>query len=307
MTPPLRIILLFADGVGIGPSDPEVNPLVKADLPVLRDLCGGSIFHRHHPRGATAKSVLQPMNATLGMPGLPQSGTGQTAIFTGVNGAKKFGRHFGPYPPSILRPTIAEKNVLRVLRDRGKTAVFANAFPQRFFEYVESGTRRLSVTTLACMLSDIPLLTAAELSRNEGVSADFTRARWPELGHPDVHPVTPAEAGRHLWQIAERHDFTLFEYWLTDYAGHSQSMPRSVEALEHLDEFLGGFFERFDQRDSLFMFVSDHGNIEDLSTKSHTRNPVPCILAGSRRLEVAPRLRALTHITPAILDLLSPL
>jgi hypothetical protein len=305
MASPLRIIMLFADGVGIGGLDPSVNPLVAADLPVLRELCGGSIFTRKHTRVTTSRSVLQPMNATLGMPGLPQSGTGQTAIFTGVNGAKKFGRHFGPYPPSPLRPIIAERNVLKQLRDRGRRVVFANAFPKRFFEYVETGTRRLSVTTLSCLLSDIPILTAKELARNEGVSADFTRVRWPELGHPDIHPVTPVEAGRHLWDIATDHEFTLFEYWLTDYAGHSQSMPRSVETLEHLDQFLGGFFERFGDRDSLFLFVSDHGNIEDLSTKSHTRNPVPCLIAGARRGEIAPRLKNLTHITPAILGLLT--
>ena len=306
MSSPLRIIFLFADGVGVGAKDAAVNPLVAARLPNLVRLCGGEIFHRGHARGESSDSLLAPLNATLGVPGLPQSGTGQTAIFTGVNGAKVFGRHFGPYPPSILRPAIESRNILRRFRDRGNRVVFSNAFPRRFFEYTESGTRRLSVTSLACMLSGIPLLTAKELAKNEGISADFTRVRWPELGHPEVRPVTPVEAGRHLWEIARRHEFTLFEYWLTDHAGHSQSMPRSVEVLEHLDEFLGGFFERFDPATSMFLFVSDHGNIEDLSTKTHTRNRVPCIIAGAKRHEVASRLRSLTHITPALLELVLP-
>ena len=115
------------------------------------------------------------MNATLGVSGLPQSGTGQTAIFTGVNGAKKFGRHFGPHPPMILRPIIAEKNIFHQLKARGKSVVFANAFPQRFFDYTESGTRRLSVTTLSCQVAGIPLLSAKDLQRDEGISADFIR------------------------------------------------------------------------------------------------------------------------------------
>ncbi len=304
MPSPLRIILVFVDGIGIGSVRPEVNPLLHAELPTLRQLCGGEIFHRRWSRSENGLAVLKPVNATLGVTGLPQSGTGQTAIFTGHNGPKIFGRHFGPYPPSSLRPLIAQDNVLRRLRDRGRSSLFANAFPRRFFEYAESGTRRLSVTTLACMLSDIPLLTAAELARDEGISADFTRVRWPELGHPEIVPVTPIEAGRHLWEIAERHDFTLFEYWLTDHAGHSQSTEFAREVLENLDQFLGGFFERFDPRSALFLLISDHGNIEDLTTRSHTRNPVPCIVAGEKRREFAACIRRLTDVTPTVLRFL---
>jgi len=49
--------------------------------------------------------------------------------------------------------------------------------------------------------------------------------------------------------------------------------------------------------------VSDHGNIEDLSTKSHTRNKVPCILVGTRRKQLVNRIKNLTHITPSIIRL----
>jgi bisphosphoglycerate-independent phosphoglycerate mutase (AlkP superfamily) len=98
---------------------------------------------------------------------------------------------------------------------------------------------------------------------------------------------------------------TVFEYWLTDHAGHSKEMKFAVEVLERLDEFLAGYFERFDESESLFLMISDHGNIEDLSVKSHTRNKVPCILAGREKGTVARRIRDLTDVTPAILQLLS--
>ena len=185
----------------------------------------------------------------------------------------------------------------------GKSVVFANAFPQRFFDYTESGSRRLTVTTLSCQLAGIPLLTGQELQRDEGISADFIRTQWPELGHPDIKPIAPKTAGKHLSHIVARHDFTLFEYWLTDHAGHSQKMAFAVEVLERLDEFLSGFLESFDPCNTLLLIVSDHGNIEDLSTKSHTRNRVPCIIVGKQCHQLKNQIKNLTHITPAIVRL----
>jgi 2,3-bisphosphoglycerate-independent phosphoglycerate mutase len=299
-----RVVLLFLDGVGIGKRDPEINPFFQAKLPTLQKLCGGILPHTPFKRISTEISEVIPLNATLGVVGLPQSGTGQTAIFTGVNGAKKFGRHFGPHPPSTLRPFIEEKNIFRQLQKKGKAVAFANAFPRQFFEYCESGKRRLTVTTLSCQYTGVPLRTAADLERNEGVSAEFVRSYWPELGHTNIPLITCREAGRHLAQISASYHFTLFEYWLTDHAGHSQKMPTAIEVLEHFDEFLAGYLELFDPQTTLLMLVSDHGNIEDLSTKSHTRNQVPCILAGRHRKKAAARLKDLTHITPTIVRLL---
>jgi 2,3-bisphosphoglycerate-independent phosphoglycerate mutase len=300
----LRVILLFLDGVGIGKRNPDLNPFFAAQLPVLRRLLGGSLPSLKQKRIRSSQAELVPVNATLRVPGLPQSGTGQTAIFTGVNGARMFGRHFGPYPPTILRPVIESKNIFRLLKTRGKSVSFANAFPQRFFDYTRSGTRRLTVTTLAAQMAGVPLLTSKELQCDEGISPDFIRTRWPELGHPEVRPVTPEEAGRHLWRIATRNDFTVFEYWLTDHAGHSQNMKLAIDTLERFDSFLGGILEGFDATDSLLVTISDHGNVEDLATKSHTRNPVPCIAAGKNAHKFVSSVKDLTHITPAILGML---
>jgi len=299
----MRVVLLFLDGIGIGKKDPDINPFFRARMPTLMTLCGGELPHTPYRNKSTDQSEVLAINATLGVSGLPQSGTGQTAIFTGVNGAKKFGRHFGPYPPSILRPIIEEKNIFHRLKKAGKSVVFANAFPQRFFDYTISGTRRLSVTTLSCQLAGVPLLTAWELQQDEGISADFIRNQWPELGHPEIKPITPKSAGKHLARLANRYDFTLFEYWLPDHAGHSQKMGFAVEVLERFDEFLSGFLAAFDPTNTLLVIVSDHGNIEDLSTKSHTRNKVPCILAGKQCHQLANRIKNLTHITPAIINL----
>ena len=120
----LHVALIFVDGVGIGKKDADINPFFHAHMPALTALCGGELPHTPFKKKSTDQAEVIAVNATLGVSGLPQSGTGQTAIFTGVNGAKKFGRHFGPYPPSVLRPVIAEKNIFHQLKAIGKSVVF---------------------------------------------------------------------------------------------------------------------------------------------------------------------------------------
>jgi len=301
----VKIILLFLDGVGIGTTNPEVNPFFRARLPVLTDLLDGTIPHLRRRSIRTHRANLVPVNATLGVAGLPQSGTGQTAIFTGVNAPRKLGRHFGPFPHSQLLPIIDRENILRKILAMKKRSVFANTFPRQFFEYTNSGTRRLTVTTLATTMTGLPLLTDEHLKRNEGVSADLTRERWPDLGYPDVQPIRAAEAGTHLARLTDSHDFVLFEYWLPDHAGHSREMQFSTSVLEQFDEFLGGIVSSVDLGEVLIVLISDHGNIEDLSTKTHTRNPVPCITVGNRAEHVANRIKNLTHLTPVLLEALN--
>lgn len=80
-------------------------------------------------------------------------------------------------------------------------------------------------------------------------------------------------------------------------------MKSAVDVLEQFDEFLSGFLELFNPQSTLLMIVSDHGGIEDISTKSHTRNRVPCILVGAHRHMLAHRIKRITHITPALVNL----
>ena len=301
----MNVLLLFVDGIGIGSNDPAHNPIVAAKLPVLRSVLNDSVFTEDNARQSSRSVELRPIDATLGVPGLPQSGTGQTAIFTGVNAPELIGRHFGPYPTTELRPVIEGQNIFRKVLGLGKSALFANAFPKQFFEYTRSGTRRLTVTSMSAMLSGLKLLDADALRRNEGISADLTRERWPELGYPDIGTVTPAEAGSHLAELCRHHSFVLFEYWLTDHAGHKQDMAWAVEILERFDAFLGGLIDSVDHTALTILLTSDHGNIEDLSTRTHTRNPVPLLITGPHRHDLAHRITDITHISPALVALLS--
>ena len=103
--------------------------------------------------------------------------------------------------------------------------------------------------------------------------------------------------------LAQKHAFSLFEYWLSDYAGHGQDMQAACKLLVTFDEVLGGLLETWDDRNGLVLITSDHGNLEDLSTRRHTMNPVPALLIGSpeKRLEFSEGLADITGIAPAIL------
>ncbi|MFQ5798997.1 MAG: alkaline phosphatase family protein [Bacteroidota bacterium] len=297
--------MIFCDGVGIGKADPAINPFFHAALPTLSSLLGSQLPHLCCRHIQTSQATLIPLNATLGVSGLPQSGTGQTTLLTGVNAARLIGKHFGPYPYSALRPILNEKNIFRQLIERRKRVCFANAYPRPFFEYVQSGKTRLTATVLSCLFSDVQLRGEEELRAEEAVSSDLTRTRWKELGHDRVEPIAPETAGEHLYELSQQSDFTLFDFYLTDHAGHSQSMQQAAEVLERFDGFLSGILRRYDETKMLLLLTSDHGNSEDLSAKSHTRNPVPLLLLGRYREDVASRLTNLTHLTPCLVDFLA--
>ncbi|MBX2989958.1 MAG: alkaline phosphatase family protein [Bacteroidetes bacterium] len=301
----MGVLMLFLDGVGIGTADASVNPFFQAELPSLRSLFGGELPGLNRPFLQNGTASLIPLDPNLGIEGLPQSGTGQTALFTGVNAPQLIGKHFGPYPYSTLRPVVRERNIFRQLINAGKKGYFANAYPQRFFDYFKDKQTRLTVTTLSCNYCDMPLHQVTELEKGVAVSADITNAGWPRMGYSHILPIEPAEAGRRLVRLTAEFDFVLFEYWRTDKAGHSEKISEAVDSLEVFDGMLGGILQSIDATRTLLLITSDHGNIEDMSTKVHTRNPVPAILFGFRQHEVAQTLRErpdLTGVTPALME-----
>jgi hypothetical protein len=296
--------MFFLDGVGIGVGDPVVNPFFRAKLPSLRSLFAGELPTLDKQFLQDGSATLIPLDPNLGIEGLPQSGTGQTALFTGVNASQRIGKHFGPYPYSSLRPIIQEKNIFRQLKEADKSVYFANAYPQKFFDYFKDKQTRLTVTTLSCSYCDMPLHRADELEKGRAISADITNAGWPRMGYSHLLPIKPAEAGRRLARLSTEYDFVLFEYWKTDKAGHSEKMNDAVEALELFDGMLGGILETLDTAETLLLITSDHGNVEDMSTKVHTRNPVPAILFGHRHNEITERLNQqpdLTNVAPTLI------
>ena len=120
------------------------------------------------------------------------------------------------------------------------------------------------------------------------------------LGYQDSPVFPPHQAGQLLASLAEKFDFSMFEYWPSDYAGHGQDMTKAVELLEVFDQVLGGLVESWNHDEGLIFISSDHGNLEDLSTRRHTSAFVPGIVIGNHRRVFCSSLIDLTGVAPKI-------
>ena len=285
----MRALLIFVDGLGLGEEDPGTNPVARARLRRLRLFQG-----RPSPDPA---AILVPTDACLGVPGLPQSATGQTSILAGVNAAAAVGRHINGYCTKSLAALLDGQSVFSRVRTAGGEATFANAYTPVFFERLP---RFLSVSTVATLRAGLRLRTLEDLMRGEAVYHDYTNRLLPERGCT-APEVSPGEAGQRLARLAARHAFTMYEHFLTDKAGHAQDMARGVEILENLEAFLDGVLAETELASTLVVLTSDHGNLEDLRTDRHTRNAVPTLLWGRGAPEAAAEIRDLADIAPAIL------
>lgn len=301
----MKMLFFFLDGVGLGVDNPATNPFSRAKMPNFRSILGGKRFlvdtAPYHGRRAS----LLALDACLGIKGLPQSATGQAALLTGKNVPEILGYHYGPKPNPSVAAHLTNGNLFSLLKYRGLRPVFVNAYPPRYFEAIANGRRLYSAIPLAVTSAGINLLTADDLYAGRALSADFTGEGWRDhLNLPDTPVLTAYSAGNRLTQIANRYDFAFFEYWLSDYAGHHQDMQEAISVLETFDQVIGGLLASWDDEDGLILITSDHGNLEDLSTRRHTFNPVPALLIGSpqSRARFSTRLLTLTDVTPAIID-----
>lgn len=296
-----RVIFLFLDGVGLGSDDPAANPLVAANYPTLNELLQGKKPVATTGRLSTPYAELIPTDAGLGVPGRPQSATGQAALLTGINAPQRLGEHYGPRPDARVRAILDEGNIFRRLRAAGRRTCFVNAYPQRYFDAVQRGKRLLSAVPYAATASGQALFDADDLRAGRALAADFTNDGWRrELGYTDVPVYTPDEGGRRLWAIAQDYDFLFFEHWYTDVLGHARDLAGAVANFEQFDAFLGGLLEVANLDHTLIIVTSDHGNGEDCRHGKHTENPALTLLVGAGRQELAGQIHQLTDFVAMI-------
>lgn len=298
------VLLLFLDGVGLAPAG-EHNPFARAGLPVLRSLLDGVAPFAEHVGRTTSHASLHALDAVLGMDGLPQSGTGQAALFTGTDAIAQHGRHFGPWVPTTLRPMLAETNLLVRAQTDGYDVAFANAYPEEAVAMLRSGARRLPAflragPPLAAHAAGLLTLHTPELARGTAIASEITNTGWRTKLHRDVPDITAAHAGRNLAAIVEAHDLTMFAHYQTDTVGHMREMEPAVEALERVDAFLGGLMAALPEGATI-VIASDHGNIEDVRVQ-HTRNPALGMVIGAGAGDA--KLSAITDVVPFIRRLL---
>lgn len=278
----MKILFLFLDGVGLGTASSDNNPFARKEMENLQRLLNNHqlVFGHHLPLNSE-RTTLIALDACLGVPGIPQSATGQATLITGDNIAARLGYHYGPKPNLPIRKILENGNLFNQLKKMGLDCSMVNAYPPRYFDLIERGRRMYSTFPMAVTNSGISLKNHSDLIDGNAVSADFTAQGWHEqLKLLDTPLISEAEAGARLVKLCKDHDLTFFEYWLSDYAGHHQDMKLAETLLTSFDKVLGGILKTWDDEEGLVILTSDHGNLEDISTRHHTTNPVPAMLIG---------------------------
>lgn len=302
----MQVLFLFLDGIGLGKDDVEVNPLARAHMPHVRELLEGRALVKDSAPFVGKFATLLALDATVGVTGLPQSATGQAVLLTGKNIPFALGYHYGPKPNHEVAAFLNGETLFSRCVKAGKKAALLNAYPPRYFQGIDSGRRLYSSIPLAVTKAGLPLFTERDLYAGRALSADFTGEGWRTmLGFAEAPLLTPFEAGQKLVALALKYDFSLFEYWASDYAGHKQQMETAVKLMETFDSVLGGMMQALREggnEELLVILTSDHGNMEDLSTRKHTDARVPALVIGSKAAREAftRGMTDLTHIAPAI-------
>jgi len=291
-----HVLLFFIDGLGVGVDDPDRNPLATGEFETL------TLTESKTPAADSIRPRMAwGIDASLGVPGLPQSATGQTAILTGVNAPAVLGHHASGFPGPTLRRVLFEHSILKRLRERGRSATFLNAFRPEYFEE-PSAPRRLSATSLATLASGSRFRSWEDLLAGRAVTHDLTHRRLRERGY-DLRLRPAEEAGAILAAETALGDFSLFEYFETDRAAHAQDRARADECLGDLDRALRTLLTSADLSRVTVIVASDHGNLEDLSVGTHTRNPAFFALWGPEEPPGGgawPAPRSLTDLAPLV-------
>ncbi len=294
-----RICVVFVDGIGLGRPGTEVNPLANGGDPLLRVFSGTP-----SPVRLPLEGLGKGIDACLGVPGLPQSATGQTALFSGVNASAYLGYHKSGFPNEKLRELLWRGSLLKRLRQRGLRVAFVNAYRPIFFEVpLERKLRFLSVTTIACLSAGLACFPLDAVREERAVYHEFTNRELRQKGF-DLPMWTPEKAGQVLASVSANYDLCLYEFFRTDQAGHSGDLDYALEILNALSAFLRSFLKH-KAPDTALVVVSDHGNIEDLGTVTHTKNPALLAAWGWAAEAVVSEVHSLVDFTPAMLALLS--
>jgi hypothetical protein len=298
----MRLLFIFLDGIGLGENNPETNPFARAKMPNLnRVLDGRSLLKDAAPFHGEHASLLA-IDPAVGVSGLPQSATGQAILLTGINIPAELGYHYGPKPNPEVAAYLKEATLFSRFVKEGRKAALLNAYPPRYFDGIDSGKRLYSSIPLSVINAGLLLFRHDDLFAGRALSADFTGEGWRTmLGFREAPVMEATYAGAKLASLAKNYDFSLFEYWASDYAGHKQQMDNAIELMETFDAVLGGLMQAWDD-EGLILVTSDHGNMDDLSTRKHTPANVPALVIGNKtaRDEFMRDMKDLTDIAPAI-------
>ncbi len=283
-----KLIFVFLDGIGMGKED-GYNPFASALMPTLDSLLGGKLV-----RGTEVYKnnlLVKGIDACLGVSGVPQSATGQTALFTGVNAPEILGHHYPAYPNKELISVINERSIFKYADEQNIKSIFANSYTDGFFKSFDVNTDNYSVTTRCMLAANSKFNTTEDLGRGKAVHWDITNFTLQDTPGNGIPSIVPYMAGQNLLHLATEYDLILYECFLPDLIGHRKDMEKATAFLETFDSFLKGLIDEKSPNVNI-LISSDHGNLEDLSTGGHTKNLVPLFCLGS----LAPEFSSVNRI-----------
>ena len=294
----MSVIFLFIDGVGLG-EEADVNPFLQKRYRGFSAMAGDQSFSVTADELKDDGHIFKAVDATLDVEGLPQSGTGQAALFSGENAPKEIGKHFGPFPHSGTKHLLKQYSLFSKAQRLGKKCQFMNAYPEIFFKKAQK-RNRWTCTTLMTKNADITLNTTEDVKQQRALTAELTQEGWKKQLNIDVPEISPQAAADRLLEQTAHWDLLLHEYYLTDKAGHSQEAEKASRYLDTYDRFLWQLIKQKPSNTTIVL-SSDHGNIEDLSVKTHTLNKVPLFAygPGARHFSGA---KSIMDVTPGILQ-----
>ena len=240
----------------------------------------------------------------MGVEGTPQSATGQTALFTGFNGAKIMGRHVTGFPTYTLRPYVKEKSIIRKFIEKGLKATLLNSYSETYLKRIKGprGERLMSASSLMQLGSGQEFMSMKNYLDGKSLYMDITNWFLRQKGM-NIPMVSPKQTGRKLVRIARDYDLVIYEYFFTDKIGHEPSMGAAKRILNHIEGLLEGVWEEIDRTKELFVLSSDHGNFEDLYHSHHTQNYVPTIVYGKSSGIFKNKVKFLYDIPTTIMEL----
>lgn len=300
------IFYIFVDGIGLGKYDPEINPFSRFAEGIFSPLGGKSIEDANLPK-LTENLHFIKTDAHLGVPGLPQSATGQTALWTGINGALILGRHVSGFPTITLRKIIAKYSMLKILNENNFKCDFLNCFTSPYLKHVTEKPKLVSASTLVQLASLRPLKTIDDLRNGQGLYMDLTHDILKQIASDYLPaddllltPRDPKILGSTIFNMFGDYDLTIYEYFLTDKVGHAMAWDKARIVIQNLEDFFFGILSGMNPENDTLIVTSDHGNMEDLSHKNHTESKVPTIIYGKNADRYAENIRSLGDIVPEI-------
>ena len=195
------------------------------------------------------------------------------------------------------------------MRRRGRTGRFLNAYDAERAARITAIARGLeprpkryplSASSLTALANGGVLSTFADVEAGQAATFDLTGDAIRSFGFPAPRP-TLVEAGRALVAGMRLADASLYETILLDKAGHARDTPWARREIVKLDRLLVAVFTEIDCERELVVVSSDHGNAEDLSTRSHTRALVPLLAFGVGAADFVRGARTLTDLAPRLL------